>query len=145
MIFEIKIIPSKIPIPNLGLNSSGDWTWEPVYCTDKAITVSENCKGLTAGNWWLPSTGEMCILMRDVTYGTNSWSSNPDIVNRVIAKLKVTYGNAFDYLSASTYHWTSARFNSNNAYYSDGDGGILGNGNFYGSGTVAPISLVTLA
>ena len=136
---------AKYPNPNLGLNSSGDWTWEPVYCTNKAITVSENCKGLTSGNWWLPSTGEMCILMKDVTYGTNSWSSNPDIVNRVITKLRVTYGGAFDYLSASASHWTSARCYSNCAYYYYGNGGFLDYLGFYYSFTVAPISLVTLA
>ena len=87
----------------------------------------------------------MCILMKDVTYGTNSWSSNPDIVNRVITKLRVTYGGAFDYLNASTYRWTSARCNSYNAYFYGGGGGNLSDYNFYYSVTVAPISLVTLA
>ena len=52
-----------------------------------AASISLNAPKLGKGNWWLPSAAEMAQMMRDVTYGTSFWQTEPDIVNRVIAKL----------------------------------------------------------
>ena len=86
----------------------------------KAASIDVNGPKLTAGNWWLPSSAEMTQMMRDITYGTNSWdkvniNNNTDIVNRVIDKMR-SVDTKWVYLSASTLRWTSSRYDENGAY-----------------------------
>lgn len=97
------------------------------YCA----TVGANHTLLVPGKWWLPSAGDMMDLMEDVTYGTNAWSGNPDIVNQVLMKLNNntnddTKGFRFSMLSASKDQWTSTScLNTNtDAYLYNSDGSI---------------------
>ena len=73
-----------------------------------AASISLNAPKLGKGNWWLPSAAEMAQMMRDVTYGTSFWETEPDIVNRVIAKLTSISNSGWSMLSANTYLLTSS-------------------------------------
>ena len=112
-----------------------------------AVDASANHILLVPGMWWLPSAGDMMDLMEDVTFGTNAWSENPDIVNQVLMKLNQntadeTKGFRFSMLSASTYRWTSTRHSQNSVYrYSGSDGGIYANYSC-GSASVSPITQI---
>ena len=114
------------------------------YC---ATEVGANHTLLVPGKWWLPSAGDMMDLMEDVTFGTNAWSENPDIVNQVLMKLNqnttdVTKGFRFSMLSASASRWTSTRYDQRSAYgYSGNYGFVYGNG-FCNSFTVSPITQI---
>ena len=99
-----------------------------------------NAPKLAKGNWWLPSSAEITEIMRDITYGTSFWAANPDIINRVLAKLTSIDKSGWSMLSPSTYRWTSSRSDHRLAYYSSG-GGFLYDGTFYTDGAVAPITL----
>ena len=92
--------------------------------------------------WWLPSAAEMSQMMRDVTYDTSFWDSNPDIVNRVLHKLTSIDDSGWSMLAASGYRWTSSRYDQNAAYCYDGDlgGGLFGDYFYYGN-EVAPITI----
>ena len=76
------------------------------YC---GVEVSANGPGLTSGNWWLPSSGEMIELMQDVTYGTSEYDTNGhlDPINEAIFHLNndtfdPTNGFRFDLHSAGS-------------------------------------------
>jgi hypothetical protein len=89
----------------------------------------------------------MMDLMEDVTFGTNAWSENPDIVNQVLMKLNQnttdsTKGFRFSMLSASTNRWTSTRYDQYHAYLYNGGYGLIDYGNFYSSYTVSPITQI---
>ena len=104
-----------------------------------ATSIGLNHSKLDAGKWYLPSSSELVDMMHDVTYGTSFWSTEPDIVNQVIAKLRSNDPNYWSFLSGSEYHWSSSRFGDDNAYASDGHGGNL-NGDYMGySLMVSPI------
>ena len=64
--------------------------------------------------------------MRDITYGTSAWDSNPDIINRVLDKLK-NFG--WSMINASTAYTTSSKYGPNFAWVYDN--GSLGYGNFF--------------
>jgi hypothetical protein len=104
-----------------------------------ATSIGLNHSKLDAGKWYLPSASEMIDMMRDVTYDTSFWSTEPDIVNQVIAKLRSNDPNYWTFLSGSEYHWSSSRYHDANAYSSDGNGGSLRNTNMSTSLIVSPI------
>lgn len=106
-----------------------------------AASISLNAPKLGKGNWWLPSSAEITEIMRDITYGTSFWASNPDIINRVLAKLTSISNSGWSMLSASTYRWTSSRCDQYDAYYYSGLSGLLNTNYFYYDLTVAPITL----
>ena len=70
-------------------------------------SINVNAPNLGTGNWWLPSAAEMAEIMRDITYGTNSWETKPDIINRVLLKLN-SFNSEWSMLSANGYKWTSS-------------------------------------
>ena len=70
-------------------------------------SINVNAPKLGAGNWWLPSAAEMAEIMRDITYDTNSWETNPDIINSVLLKLN-SFDSEWSMLSAYGYKWTSS-------------------------------------
>lgn len=122
---------------------NSDGTAKPLYIPAyTAANISVNCHGLGKGSWWLPSSAEMCELMRDVTRGTSAWGSNPDIINQVLIKMS-TYGG-WSELSASTYRWTASRYSQYHAYDCYGYYGGLGSSNFCDSYSIAPITLIDL-
>ena len=106
-----------------------------------AASIDINAPGLQAGNWWLPSAAEMVQMMRDITYGTTFWDTKPDIVNSVLFKLNSFDSENWSMLSASTYRWTSSRYDQNTARYYNGGGGYLDGNNFYNSNAVSAITL----
>ena len=121
-------------------NAKGEQS--PLYlAANWAASISLNAPKLGKGNWWLPSSAEITEIMRDITYGTSFWAANPDIINRVLAKLTSISNSGWSMLSASTYRWTSSRYDQNYAYKDNGSGGNLANLNFYYDITVAPITL----
>lgn len=114
------------------------------YC---ATEVGANHTLLVPGKWWLPSAGDIIDLMEDVTFGTNAWSENPDIVNQVLMKLNQnttdeTKGFCFSMLNASTYRWTSTRYNQSSAYFYCNYDGTIGGYYLYNSYTVSPITQI---
>lgn len=104
---------------------------EPLYpAAYWASSISLDAPNLGKGNWWLPSIAEMTQIMRDITYGTNSWSSNPDIINRVLAKLTSINNSGWSMLSVSNSviasRWTSYICdNLISVYYFTGPSGFL--------------------
>ena len=115
---------------------------EPLYlAANWAASININAPGLQAGNWWLPSSAEMAQMMRDITYDTSFWVAKPDIVNRVISKFNSISNSGWSMLSASTYRWTSSRYDQYGTYGYDGNPGYLGSNYFYYTITVAPITL----
>ena len=80
-----------------------------------AASIDLNAPKLGKGNWWLPSAAEMVEIMRDITYGTSFWDTNPDIINRVLTKLNSVDSN-WSILSTSTDRWTSTIYHVTSAY-----------------------------
>ena len=118
-------------------NATGEQS--PLYlAANWAASISLNAPKLGKGNWWLPSSAEITEIMRDITDGTSFWEANPDIINRVLAKLR---NSGWSILSASTYRWTSSRYNQFSAYIFNGNVGHLTYYNFCGENTVAPITI----
>ena len=121
-------------------NATGEQS--PLYlAANWAASISLNAPKLGKGNWWLPSSAEITEIMRDITYGTSFWAANPDIINRVLAKLTSISNSGWSMLSASTHRWTSSRSDQYSAYLYNGYGGYLFSGDFYNGFTVAPITL----
>ena len=115
---------------------------EPLYlAANWAASININAPGLQAGNWWLQSSTEMAQMMRDITYGTTFWNTNPDIVNRVLLKLTSVNNSGWFMLSASKYRGTSSRYNHTATYVYNGTTGILVGYVFYASTTMASITL----
>ena len=117
------------------------------YCA----TVGANHTLLVPGKWWLPSAGDMMDLMEDVTYGTNAWPENPDIVNQVLMKLNEntndeTKGFRFSMLSASKDQWTSTRSidinGHNGVYLYNGATGDIAAGLTYWNIAASPITQI---
>ena len=116
------------------------------YCA----TVGANHTLLVPGKWWLPSAGDMMDLMEDVTYGTNAWPENPDIVNQVLMKLNEntndeTKGFRFSMLSASKDQWTSTgcpKINNIVAYLYNASDGTINVGQPYWDIAASPITQI---
>ena len=114
----------------------------PLYlAANWAASISLNAPKLGKGNWWLPSSAEIAEIMRDITYDTTFWAANPDIINRVLAKLTSISNSGWSMLSASTNRWTSSRYDQSYAYNYNGHYGYLDNYYFYFGFTVVPITL----
>ena len=121
-------------------NATGEQS--PLYlAANWAASISLNAPKLGKGNWWLPSSAEITEIMRDITYDTSFWAANPDIINRVLAKLTSISNSGWSMLSASANRWTSSRSDQYSAYLYNGYGGYLFSGDFYNGFTVAPITL----
>ena len=121
-------------------NAKGEQS--PLYlAANWAASISLNAPKLGKGNWWLPSSAEITEIMRDITYNTSFWTANPDIINCVLAKLTSISNSGWSMLSASTYRWTSSRYDQYGAYNYDGYYGYLYGYGFYFGFTVAPITL----
>lgn len=115
---------------------------EPLYpAAHWAASISLNAPRLGKGNWWLPSSAEITEIMRDITYDTSFWDANPDIINRVLAKLTSISNSGWSMLSASTHRWTSSKCDQSGVYYCSGFHGPLSNNSFYHVLAVAPITL----
>ena len=78
-----------------------------------AASISLNAPKLDKGNWWLPSAAEMVEIMRDITYDTTFWETNPDIINIVLKKLT---SRGFSMLSPNDPRWTSSLFIQDGAW-----------------------------
>lgn len=130
-------------------NSGGDANKPLFYWADWAAGISVNAPGLTAGNWWVPSVAELSEIMRDITYGTNSWSLNPDIINRVISKMRLegtpnasNNAEVWPHLSASAHWWTSCTYdNKKLAFIYDNNMGVMGNSGIYNPRNFMAITL----
>lgn len=84
------------------------------------IAVAGATTGFEAGNWWLPATKEIYMLLKDVTYGlAGITTANCDAVNR---SLSVIGGNL---MSVSSYWWISTEFSASNAWNCNGNSGRL--------------------
>ena len=98
----------------------------PLYpAANWAASISLNAPKLGKGNWWLPSAAEITEIMRDITYGTQSWAANPDIINLVLAKLTSIDNSGWSMLSAQDSIWTSTKCSDFAAYWYDGGLGTL--------------------
>ena len=93
--------------------------------------ISVHGPNLGAGNWWLPSPAELVQMMHDLMYC--SWHSpsninSADIINSVIYKLQVVYGDNWSYMYANSNIWTPCISTEDlrNVYAYGGDYGFLG-------------------
>lgn len=102
----------------------------PLYpAANWAASISLNAPKLGKGNWWLPSAAEITEIMRDITYGTQSWEANPDIINLVLQKLTSIDNSGWSMLSAANSRWTSTKCDDFAAYHYEAFYGTLfGNG-----------------
>lgn len=82
-----------------------------------AASINVNGPNLGKGNWWIPSIAEMALMMRDITFGTSFWETNPDIVNRVLYKLYDYDYYTWSLLQANTDRWTSSKYGQISVYY----------------------------
>lgn len=95
-------------------------TNDPLYAGAYwASQIDENAPKLGKGNWWLPSPAEIAQMMRDITYGTSFWDTNPDIVNRVISKLTSVNNSGWSLRPATSSLYTPSRYSNSSAiiYY----------------------------
>lgn len=74
-----------------------------------AASIDIKAPKLCKGNWWLPSIAEIAQIMRDITYDTTFWASNPDIVNIVLEKMVAFDSANWSMLSPYMSRWTSSR------------------------------------
>ena len=93
--------------------------------------ISVHGPNLGAGNWWLPSPAELVQMMHDLMYC--SWQSpsninSADIINSVIYKLQVVYGDNWSYMYSNSNIWTPCISTEDlrNVYAYGGDYGFLG-------------------
>lgn len=78
--------------------------------------------GFEPGNWWLPSSPELFILIRNVTWGTSGIvAGGEDIVNRALTLIGGTR------VSAATSMWSSSEGSSSGAWDYYGTFGTLTN------------------
>lgn len=110
---------------------------KPLYpAAHWAASISFDIPGLGEGNWWLPSVAETVKIMRDITYGASAWDSNPDIINRVLDKLK-NFG--WSMINASTNYTTSSKYGPNFVWVYDS--GSLGYGDFFNKNNTMAITI----
>lgn len=84
------------------------------------IVVAGATTGFEAGNWWLPSTKELYMLVKDITYGiAGITTANCDAVNRSLSAIG---GNL---MSVGGYLWSSTEYSANNAWFYSGYNGNL--------------------
>lgn len=116
-----------------------------------AANISVNAPNLGAGNWWIPSVGEMGQIMRDITYGTSFWDNNnidnnTDIVNRVLYRL--THFNYdsdnWHMISASSNKWTSSIYSNDGLYMYDANRGTFNANWANGTGTYYKTMAITI-
>ena len=85
---------------------------------------------------------EMVEMMRDVTYHTRFWGTNPDIVNTVLNKMFRFDETNWPMLSpANMYLLTSSRFNQDNIYGYYSAFGTLKDPSPYQNLSVYPITI----
>lgn len=95
-------------LSNIKIKCTNTTDWN-LYCSIFK-TISVNHQLLISSNWCVPTIADMIELMNNVTYDTNEWTTNPDIINQVIIKLNndntATHGFKFTPLSANVDRWT---------------------------------------
>ena len=100
---------------------------------DYGVTVESATTGLEAGAWWLPSVDEVYLLMHDRVLTSADRESDP--VNRTLSRLGKTtcYGSGY-------YPWTSCEYNSNSAFFYNGNTGSVYYYSKYFTLAVRPVS-----
>ena len=106
-----------------------------------ASSISLNAPKLGKGNWWLPSAAEMAQMMRDVTYGTSFWETEPDIINRVISKLSSISNSGWSIFLTDVDRWTSSRYGGDYIWDYDYFSGCLNNITMNNELMVSPITI----
>ena len=92
------------------------------FCNRYSRT-NANGKGLTAGRWWLPSMGEMAMVL-----------ANFDKINYALSKI-----NGATKLQ-TTWYWTSTQYSATNAWYLSLSDGYVNGRSKSGQGRVRPVS-----
>lgn len=95
--------------------------------------------GFEAGNWHLPSTTEMLLLISQVTNGlAGITSSNMDVINKGISAAGGTL------ISTTSNYWASTEYSSYFAWFYTGTGGVLYFNGKYNSLSVRPVLALIL-
>lgn len=92
------------------------------FC-NKYSRTNANGNGLSAGKWWLPSLGEMAMIL-----------ANFDKINYALSKI-----SGATQLQENWY-WSSTQFSANIAWYLHLSDGTLGNNWKFNQGRVRPVS-----
>ena len=99
------------------------------------VSVAGVTTGFEAGGWWLPSTKELYILLKDVTYGlAGITTANCDAVNRSLSAIG---GNL---MSVGGNFWSSSEHSAYSAWGYYGGNGALGNNSKYTTLASRPVS-----
>ena len=108
------------------------------YC----YSLNVNGPGLTRGNWWLPSFGELAKIFYGINYKTSFWETNPDIINRIISKFMDTFAAEYwDYLDPNESYWSSSKYDEENPWHYSDWTGDLGSYQFWNYLSVFPITI----
>lgn len=99
------------------------------------VAVAGVTTGFEAGGWWLPSTKEIYMLLKDLTYGlAGITTANCDAVNRSLSAIG---GNL---MSVGGYWWSSSEGSASSAWYYSGLGGSLPTNLKYSMLATRPVS-----
>jgi hypothetical protein len=110
-----------------------DGTVKPAYpaaynAKAYGISVAGYTTGFEIGNWWLPSTKEMYLLIK------NAQLDNSDAVNKTLTTIG---GN--NVLASGYYPWTSTEYGATSAWYYSGNIGDINNSYKYGARNVRSV------
>ncbi len=109
-----------------------------ILCPAANYAYSITTETIEQGEFWMPTTHELYVLLKDVHYGTNS-SRSLDIINKGLQVIQATA------LSNGANLWSCVRGGVSSAWCALGDAGFFGSG--YGmcnAGAVRPVSLYSL-
>lgn len=126
-------------LANSGVSPAATWV----------ASINVDAPNLSAGNWWIPSVAELVQMTYDITNDTSFWLEYPDIINKVLFKLrKQKYPIRYNYstCTSSIYDSTSIfatykSFTIWNGDYNMGSGCISKTTNLSDTFTVYPITV----
>lgn len=105
------------------------------YCYN--LPTIENLTTVNTGEFWLPTTQELGMIMGDVKYGTSS-SRDADDLNKGLNKINGTA------ISSGSHWWTCLRYYPYLAWFVHGSYGTFDGYNMYNSFQLVPVSLFKL-
>lgn len=105
------------------------------YCYN--LPTHENLTTVNTGEFWLPVTQDLDIVMQDVKYGTSA-SRDADVLNAGLNKINGTA------VSNGSYWWSLLRYSAYGAWCVHGTHGAFDGNGMYGSYQCLPVSLFML-
>ncbi len=137
---------------NMGMRNGAERTallaskkmWSPKangyidLCPAAVYAYSHGTAALPAGKWHLPTLDEICRIMRDAKYPSESSDRNVDSLNAILYKMG---GSA---IGNSTGLWSCLRYSTGSAWNANGNVGFLGSVSMCYSNGALPVGLYIL-